>query len=144
MKKKILLALGVTLFLAGCPSVHSPLSEATSGASWMTVGVSTNNNTRHELDKSSVKRNGAVVSFRDKKTFDNPDLAHFASLPNHKTSVNIWEVNCKNKTYTLVSTHLFDKQGQSVYKQEITRDKRTYMSVNRGSAIEEEFNYVCK
>ncbi len=146
MNKKILLAVatGAILLLAGCPSTHSPLSDATTGASWVNIGVSSNNNTLHELDKNSIKKNGSMVTFRDKKTLDNPGKAQFTNLPEHKTSLNEWEVNCKNKTYTLASTRLFDKRGQLVYKQDIDLSKRTFMGVSRGSAIEKQYEYVCR
>jgi hypothetical protein len=146
MNKKILLAVATcaTLLLAGCPSTHTPLTDATVGASWMNIGVSNNNNTLHELDKNSIKKNGSMVTFRDRKTLDNPDKSMFSNMPEHKTSLNVWEINCKNKTYTLVSTRLFNKNGQQVYTQDIDLSKRTFMGISRGSAIEKQYDYVCK
>ena len=146
MNKKILLAVatGATLLLAGCPSTHTPLSDATTGASWVNIGVSNNSNIRHDLDKNSIKKNGSMVSFRDRKTLDNPDRSTFNNMPEHKTSLNEWEINCKNKTFTLVSTRLFDKNGQLVAKEDNNLSKRTFMGVTRGSPIEQQYEYVCK
>lgn len=145
MNKKLLLgALGVTLLLTGCPSVHSPLNDASKNGSWLNIGVSTNNNILHELDKNSIRKNGATVTFRDRKTMDNISKANFANMPEHKTSINEWEVNCNNKTYSITSIQLFDKNGQSIFKQDYDKSRRTYMKMTRGSAIEKQFEYVCK
>ena len=56
MNKKILLAVATcaTLLLAVCPSTHTPLTDATVGASWMNIGVSNNNNTLRVLKKLSA------------------------------------------------------------------------------------------
>ncbi len=145
MNKKLLLGvLGVAVLLTGCPSVHSPLSEAAKGGSWQNIGVSTNSNVLHELDRNSIKKSGNLVTFRDRKTIDNVANARFVSLPAHKTSINTWEANCKNNTYTLTGVQLFDKSGQSVYKQDYDKNSRTAMSMTRGSAIEKQIDAACK
>ncbi len=145
MNKKLpLVAVGATLLLAGCPSVHSPLGDAAKGGSWVNLGVSTNSNVLHELDKNSIKKNGTLVTFRDRKTIEDLSKAHFANTPAHKVSMNTWEVNCKNKTYSLVSIQLFDKGGQSIYKQDYDKSNRTFMSITRGSPSEKQVTYVCK
>ncbi|WP_434779762.1 surface-adhesin E family protein [Neisseria sp. Ec49-e6-T10] len=145
MNKKVLAlaSIGATLLLAGCPSVNSPLNTANQGASWVNIGVSTNNNILHELDKASIKKNGNIVTFKDRKTIDNLSKEHFVNVPEYKTSINTWQVNCSNRTFSLVDTQLFNKQGNSVYSYNYDATKRTFMKVSPGSAVEKQYNYVC-
>jgi hypothetical protein len=60
-----------------------PRSTAQANADWENLGVSPNGNILNELDKLSIKPQGSVVTFRDRKTIFN--VKKKTSCPPHGT-----------------------------------------------------------
>lgn len=144
MNIKQLVIIGAVLALSACVTTDTPGSKAASGGKWVNLGVSVDGNILHELDKSSIKRNGALVTFKDKKTIENTDKEHFLNLPVHKMQINYWEINCRAKTYRLVSTNLFNKKGERLFEKTYTAKEVAPMRIVRGSATEKQQQIVCQ
>jgi hypothetical protein len=63
------------------PRPAPPTAQA--NADWENLGVSPNGNILNELDKLSIKQQGSVVTFRDRKTIFN--VKKKTSCPPHGT-----------------------------------------------------------
>ena len=59
----------------------------------------------------AVMKKELLDLFRDRKTIFNPRKENFLNTPQHKYSLNQWEVNCTAKTFRLRSMALLDGQG---------------------------------
>ncbi|HJU49874.1 MAG TPA: hypothetical protein VJ752_16050, partial [Burkholderiaceae bacterium] len=66
----------------------TPSTPQQANADWHNLGVSPNGNILNEIDKLSLRRQGSVVTFRDKKTIFNVKKENFLSTPRHKYSIN--------------------------------------------------------
>lgn len=130
-----------SLFLLAACGTSTPPS---SGKNWLSLGVSQNSNILHELDQSSIKKNGSVVTFRDKKTFSDISKEHFQYLPKHKYSLNTWEINCPNKTYRLVSTQLMAENGTQVWEKTFDFNTAPTRKIVAGSSTDKQYQAVCR
>lgn len=144
MNIKQLVIIGTVLVLSACVTTDTPGSKASGGGKWVNVGVSIDENVLHELDKSSIKRTGNIVTFRDRKTIDNIDKEHFLNVPVHKVSINNWEINCQAKTYRLINMDFFDEKGQSLGGVIYPEKDVAPMRIVRGSTTEKQQQIVCQ
>lgn len=124
------------------------LSACVSGpqveGNWLSIGESGEGNIRNYIDKNSIKRNGALVSFRDKKTVLNPAQERYVNTPRYKTAIGTWEIDCARKTYRLSALTLLDKNGKELLKQAYTlSDVRPMAVAASGSIIEKQYQTVC-
>mgnify|MGYP006171064323 CR=1 FL=1 len=62
----------------------------------------------------TVMRKELLDLFRDRKTIFNPRKENFLNTPQHKYSLNQWEVNCTAKTFRLRSMALLDDGGRQL------------------------------
>ncbi|MDF0604324.1 hypothetical protein HZU77_001500 [Neisseriaceae bacterium TC5R-5] len=119
-----------TLLLGGCASTGSigngqsasktsaantaNVPPAPANADWQNLGVSPSGNILNEIDKLSIKREGAIVTFRDRKTIFNLRKENFLSTPKHKISINTWQMDCAQRTFRLQDMLLFDENGRQL------------------------------
>lgn len=148
MNIKHLLLIGAALALSSC--AITDISSLPAGGKWVNMGVSANGNVLHELDTVSIKRHGNSVTFTDRKTIEDIGKEHYPHLPEHKISVNTWEMNCKTKTYRLTSTNIFNAKGKSLLKRSFKEGKKftdnesAPMKIVKGSATEKQQQIVCQ
>ncbi|MDO4641899.1 MAG: hypothetical protein Q4A84_09430 [Neisseria sp.] len=124
------------------------LSACVSGpqveGSWQSIGESSEGNIRNYIDKSSIKRTGNLVSFRDKKTVVNQSQERYVNTPRYKTAIGTWEIDCARKTYRLSALTLLDKDGKELLKQNYTSVNVRPMAVAAsGSIVEKQYQTVC-
>ena len=60
-------SLAATVFAALMLSACETTTTSSGGGSWTNIGTISEGNIKVAIDKSSIKRNGALVTFRDKK-----------------------------------------------------------------------------
>lgn len=131
------------------PAFLAALAACTSGpkveGSWEHIGQSNDGNIRNYIDKSSIKRNGSLVTFRDRKTIVKPAQERYVNTPEYKTAVGFWEIDCSRKTYRLSALTLLDENGKEVMKQNYTAANLQAMPVAQsGSIIEKQYQTVCQ
>lgn len=130
-----LVLLGLLAACAGGPKVEG---------SWQSIGESNEGNIRNYIDKSSVKRNGNIVTFRDKKTVVKPAQERYVNTPRYKTAIGTWEIDCAKKTYRLSALSLLDESGKELLKQTYTPVNVRPMPVTEsGSIVEKQYQTVC-
>lgn len=131
-------ATALAALLAACAS-----GPSVSG-NWQDLGTTGNGNIKAAIDKSSIKRNGNLATFRDKKTIIKPSEERYVNTPRYKTAVGEWEIHCTNRTYRLTSLQLLDESGRELMKQQYTAAGLRPMSIMSGSITEKQFEAVCK
>jgi hypothetical protein len=142
-----LLAACTTVPTQTTPSRQKPQPVPTpsqANADWENLGVSPNGNILNELDKLSIKPQGSIVTFRDRKTIFNLKKENFLSTPRHKTSINSWLIDCSARTFRLTSMVLFDENGRQIASYTYNDSQIKAMPVTQNSASYQQMQYVCK
>ena len=144
MNTKHLLRLAALLLplviLAGCPSVGN-VPQA--GGDWHNMGEANNGNFMLAVDKNSIKRNGQLVSFRDRKIVVDMQEERFINVPPYKTAINNWEIHCGNKTFRLTASTLYDDTGKIISDEKYTAVDIRPMAIPPNSLTEEQRKIVC-
>ena len=96
-------SLAATVFAALILSACETTTTSSGGGSWTNIGTISEGNIKVAIDRSSIKRNGALVTFRDKKTVSKLKEERFVNTPAYKTAIGSWEIHCSNKTYRLAA-----------------------------------------
>jgi len=152
MSKRYLALALVAGVLAGCatgPTTKTPIATqpnrpaVDANADWQNLGVSPNGNILNEIDKLSIKHQGNLVSFRDKKTIFNPKKENFLSTPVHKYSINQWQIDCQNHTYRLSSMSLYDEANRPIASFTYNADQIKPAPVVQNSASYQQMQFVC-
>ena len=126
------------LLLNACETVGTG-----SGSNWHNIGTISNGNIKVAVDKSSIRKNGNLVTFRDKKTVAKMKEERFVNTPAYKTALADWEIHCANKTYRLTTLQLIDERGQTVSSQRYSAVNLRPMSVMGGTITEKQYELVC-
>ena len=132
------LATSMILLLAACAS-----SGSGSGGNWQSIGTTSNGNIKVAVDKSSIKKNGALATFRDRKIINKLSEERFVNTPAYKTALADWEIHCTNKTYRLTALQLINEHGQTVSNEKYTATNLRPMSVMSGTVTEKQYELVC-
>lgn len=132
-------AASLTALLAACASTGPSVS-----GSWKEIGTTSNGNIKASIDTASIKRNGSLATFRDKKTVLKPSEERYVNTPAYKTAVGEWEIHCTNRTYRLTALQLLDEHGKVLMNERYTAAGLRPMSVMSGSITEKQFEAVCK
>ncbi|AXE29653.1 hypothetical protein DK842_06935 [Chromobacterium phragmitis] len=143
------------LLLAGCATAPQPgtptqsvkpaaATPAPASADWQNLGVSPNGNILNELDLLSIKRQGSLVTFRDRKTIFNLKKENFLTTPRHKTSLNVWQIDCAQHTFRLLGMTLFDENGRQIAAFSYNDAQIKSMPVVQNSASYQQMLLVCK
>ncbi|MBF0803736.1 MULTISPECIES: surface-adhesin E family protein [unclassified Neisseria] len=132
-------AAAAALLLAACAGTSGP---SVSG-SWEKIGTTSNGNIRAYIDKSSIRKNGSLVTFRDRKVVQKTDEERYVNTPEYKTAVGTWEMHCTNKTYRLTALQLLNEKGTVLLNQTYTAAGIRPMSIISGSINEKQFEMVC-
>lgn len=126
------------ILLAACSSSNSP------SGNWQTLGTTSNGNIKVYVDKSSIKRNSPLVTFRDKKVVSKLNEERFVNTPAYKMAIGDWEMHCQNKTYRLTALQLINDRGTVMTNEQYTATDLRPMSVMSGSITEKQFELVCQ
>lgn len=126
-----------TLFIGACSSISGD------HARWENIGTISNGNIKVFINKNSIKRNGNIVSFQDKKVVSNLRAERFVNTPTYKTAIADWEIHCKNKTYRLAAIQLFDERNTSVTHQSYTATDIRPMGIMTGTMTEKQYEIAC-
>lgn len=132
-------AVTAALLLAAC-AANGP----TVSGNWKDIGTTSNGNIKASIDMDSIKKNGHVVTFRDKKTVLKPNEERYTNLPKYKTAVGEWEINCQNKTYRLTALKLLNSNGSTLTDERYTAVNLRPMSITLGSITAKQYETVCK
>lgn len=131
-------ATALALFLTACAS-----SGNSGGGNWQSIGTTSNGNIKVSVDKSSIKKNGQLVTFRDRKVISKLSEEQFANTPAYKTALAEWEIHCGNKTYRLTALQLQNEHGKTVTHERYTATNLRPMSVMNGTITEKQYEMVC-
>lgn len=131
-------ALVAALILAGCPA-----NVPQAGGDWHNLGEAGNGNLMLALDKNSIRRNGPLVTFRDRKIVVDMKNERFVNVPPYKTAISTWEMHCANKTFRLVSSTLYDDKGKIISEETYTAVDIRPMAVPPNSLTDEQRKIVC-
>ena len=133
--------LSAALLLSACQTTTTT-SGGVSG-NWDNIGTISDGNIKVAIDKNSIKKNGTLVTFRDRKTVSKMKEERFVNTPAHKTAIGDWEIHCTNKTYRLTALQLLDEHGKEISKHNYTATNIRPMSVMNGTITEKQFEAVC-
>ena len=125
------------------PQPSKPL-PVVPNAEWQIIGVSPSGNILHEVDVLSIHREGSLTVFRDRKTIFNPRKENFLNTPQHKYSLNQWEVNCSNRTFRLRNMLLLDENGRQLLSRSFSESEIKPMPVVKQSAAFQQVEFVCQ
>ncbi|ASK27335.1 surface-adhesin E family protein [Neisseria chenwenguii] len=134
-------AASLAALLTACTS--SGTSGGSTSGNWSSIGTISDGNIKVSIDKNSIRKNGALATFRDKKVVSKADEEKFTNTPAYKTAIGEWEIHCTNKTYRLTSLKLFDKHDKVVSAQKYTAAALRPMSVMNGTITEKQYEEVC-
>ncbi|WP_434632151.1 surface-adhesin E family protein [Chromobacterium sp. CV08] len=145
----------LALLLAGCAATPRPAAPtqpvapvapqaAPASADWQNLGVSPNGNILNELDLLSIKRQGSLTTFRDRKTIFNLKKENFLTTPRHKVSLNTWQIDCAQHTFRLLDMTLFDENGRQIAGFTYNDNQIKSMPVVQHSASYQQMLLVCK
>ncbi|MFP5073949.1 surface-adhesin E family protein [Neisseria sp. WLZKY-1] len=126
-------------FLAACQTANIPQG----GGDWHNMGEAGNGNLMLAVDKNSIKRNGALVTFRDRKIVVDMKNERFVNVPAYKTAISTWEMHCTNKTFRLTASTLYDEKGNIVSNESYTAVDIRPMAVPPNSLTDEQRKIVC-
>lgn len=135
--------------LAGCATPPASSSRGSSGsgnvptADWENLGVSPNGNILNEIDRLSVRHQGNLASFRDRKTIFDMSKENFLSTPRHKVSINSWQIDCSAQTFQLTAMILFDENGRQVASFTYNDSQIKPKPVVPNTASYQQMLYVC-
>lgn len=136
--------------LAGCATPSMTPGRGGQGgqgnvptADWENLGVSPNGNILNEIDRLSIRHQGTLVSFRDRKTIFDPRKENFLSTPRHKISINTWQIDCQAGTYRLTGMMLFDENGRQIASFTYNDSQIKPKPVVQNSASYQQMQYVC-
>ena len=133
--------LSAALILSACQTTTTT-SGGVSG-NWDNIGTISEGNIKVAIDKNSIKKNGTLVTFRDRKTVSKMKEERFVNTPAYKTAIGDWEIHCTNKTYRLTALQLLDEHGKEISKHNYTATNIRPMSVMNGTITEKQFEAVC-
>lgn len=131
-------SLAATIFAALMLSACETTTTSSGGGSWTNIGTISEGNIKVAIDRSSIKRNGALVTFRDKKTVSKLKEERFVNTPAYKTAIGSWEIHL-NKTYRLAALQLMDEHGRVISNQSYTPTSIRPMSVMSGTITEKQY-----
>ena len=86
--------LSAALLLSACQTTTTT-SGGVSG-NWDNIGTISDGNIKVAIDKNSIKKNGTLVTFRDRKTVSKMKEERFVNTPAYKTAIGDWEIHCTN------------------------------------------------
>ncbi|MDO4878205.1 MAG: hypothetical protein Q3966_02780 [Neisseria sp.] len=128
------------LLLSACP--HAPIPQQ-AGGNWHHLGEAANGNQMLALDTNSIKREGPLARFRDRKIIVDMAAERFVNTPPFKTSISHWEIHCTNKTFRLTANTLYDDKGNIISDEKYTAIDIRPMSIPPNSLTEEQRKLVC-
>ena len=137
--KPLGLALTTACLVAACATSSGP---SVSG-NWQPLGEDGSGNIRHALDTSSIRHQGGLATFRDKKTIVDIKQERFNNTPAYKVAIGTWEMDCTRKTFRLSALQLLDERGSTVRQEQYNASQMRPMTVIRGSASEQQYKRVC-
>lgn len=132
--------LALIAILAACATSEGPKVSG----NWHDIGLSSSGNIRHAIDTDSIRRQGNLAVFRDKKTVIDIKQEHFSNTPAYKVAVGTWEIDCVRRTFRLTALQLLDTQGNTVSQAQYSVTDLRPMAVMRGSATEKQYHLVCQ
>ena len=135
-------AVSFALSLAACSSINSSTGPSVSG-NWSSIGTAANGNIKVAVDKNNIRKNGNLVTFRDRKVVVKPGSHNYGNTPQYKTAIGTWEIHCTNKTYRLTALQLLDEKGTVLANETYTAAGLRPMSVQGGTITEKQFETAC-
>lgn len=138
--QKALPAAITALLLSACP--HAPVPQQ-GGGNWHNLGEANKGNQMLALDTNSIRREGALAAFRDRKIIVDMSAERFINTPPYKTSISHWEIHCTNKTFRLTANTLYDDKGNIISDEKYTAIDIRPMAIPPNSLTEEQRKLVC-
>lgn len=126
------------LILSACQTT----TQVGPAGSWKNLGDSANQNVKHEIDTQSIQKNGNVVTYRTRTVVDDIRLESLPNLPVFKTAVSTYQMQCRERSYRILDTELYNQQGALIGKQ-VFGNQVGYNLVTIGSAAKKQYDLVC-
>ena len=110
--------------------------------SWKSLGETANKNVTHEIDTQSIQKNGNVVTYRTRMVISDMRLESLPNVPPFKTAISSYQMQCKERSYRILDTELYNAQGTLVNKQTFSHQVG-YNLVTEGSAAKKQHELLC-
>ena len=95
------------------------------------------------IDKASVERQGNIVKFWEKITFEKPDVKDEASAMMIKEKKVNRIMDCAGHTQGVISGATFGENGRFITSVEFSAAQIRMNAIPPGTLADEEFNLVC-
>lgn len=137
--RHMIASMAVCTILAACTTTSVPKASG----SWIELGVSASGNIQYALDSGSIRRQGNMVTFRDRKTVIDPKQQYYSNTPAYKTALSTTQINCGRKMFRVLDVELLDAHGELIRQDHFSETDLRPMGITNGSAVEQQYQYVC-
>lgn len=135
--------LALTILLTACATQNPGNTSPALTGKWLPLGESASSNVQYALDKTSIKRQGNIVQFRDRKVIRNPQQHYYSNTPAYKTAVSVTQMDCSHKNFRILEVELFDQSGELLRQDHFSDTDLRPMGITNGSAAEQQYKAVC-
>lgn len=132
-------SMAISTILAACTTTNVPKASG----SWIELGVSASGNIQYALDSGSIKRQGNMVTFRDRKTVIDPKQQYYSNTPAYKTALSTTQIDCSRKLFRVLDVELLDAHGELIRQDHFGETDLRPMGITSGSAAEQQYQHVC-
>ncbi len=110
---------------------------------WRYLGLSNDGTFGTEINDASIKQiDDNQYSYQERKTIiDTIQYSYQMNTPKYVYSLSAWQMNCKNQSYKISSTTLYDQLGKQIKEITLYSDKE--LSIRKNSISWQEYNYIC-
>ncbi|PIT16952.1 surface-adhesin E family protein [Snodgrassella alvi] len=138
--RQLMASLTVCTILAACTTTSVPKKA---DGSWIELGVSASGNVQHALDSNSIRRQGNLVTFRDRKIVIDPKQQYYSNTPAYKTALSTTQIDCSRKLFRVLDVELLDAHGELIRQDHFGETDLRPMGITSGSASEQQYQRVC-
>ncbi|WMY92274.1 surface-adhesin E family protein [Snodgrassella communis] len=137
--RHLMASLSFCTILAACTTTSVPKASG----SWIELGISASGNVQYALDSGSIRRQGNLVTFRDRKIVIDPKQQHYNNTPAYKVALSTTQIDCSRKLFRILDVELLDIHGELIRQDHFTETDLRPMGITNGSASEQQYQRVC-
>ncbi len=102
-----------------------------------------NPNVRFVIDLGSIERDGDLALFRERLSYDKPDIIDETSGMLIREKLVHRVMNCNNKTQGMLSGSMRSDSGMLIERVTVDRNQMVMTAIPAGSVAEKELDMVC-